>query len=245
MFGTLDKNIKAKRKIFYTGENQRFRDFINNCDAAFTFDYDNHPKNFRFPLWIFYTESSSGGGHSQGVSNPIKFFSNYPNNIYNKKTDFCAFVASNNVDFRDNFVKNLSKYKKVNCGGKSLNNIGEEVKDKREFQKKHKFTVCFENTSQPGYCTEKILDGFISHTIPIYWGDPYVTRDFNPETFINYFDFKTEKDLIEYIKKVDNDEELYLSYFNKPILSTYWQDKFKNSDKFEKEIAELIIGKKF
>ena len=106
------------------------------------------------------------------------------------------------------------------------------------------WVICFENVSQPGYCTEKILDGFISQTIPIYWGDPYIIRDYNPETFINYFDFKTEEDLIEYIKKVDNDEELYLSYFNKPILSTYWQDKIKNRDKSEKEIAEFIIGKK-
>ena len=35
----------------------------------------------------------------------------------------------------------------------------------------HKFNIAFENSSYPGYVTEKITDAFIANTIPIYWGD--------------------------------------------------------------------------
>ena len=48
--------------------------------------------------------------------------------------------------------------------------------------------------------------------------------DFNPETFINAHDFNNDEDLIEYIKEVDNDVDLYNSYLNKPIFSKKWLD---------------------
>lgn len=34
------------------------------------------------------------------------------------------------------------------------------------------FSICIENSSNKGYHTEKIIDAFLSKTIPIYWGCP-------------------------------------------------------------------------
>ena len=34
------------------------------------------------------------------------------------------------------------------------------------------FSICVENSSNKGYHTEKIIDAFLSKTIPIYWGCP-------------------------------------------------------------------------
>ena len=48
---------------------------------------------------------------------------------------FCNFVASNgNCKERNDFVTELSKYKKVDSGGRWMNNIGYAVPDKRKFQ---------------------------------------------------------------------------------------------------------------
>ena len=81
----------------------------------------------------------------------------------------------------------LNKYKRVDSGGRYLNNIGrpEGVRDKFAFQSEHKFSLTFENSAHLGYTTEKLLQGFSAGTIPIYWGDPAVENCFNPKAFIN------------------------------------------------------------
>ena len=131
-------------------------------------------------------------------------------------------VVSNGLNAdRLEFFKQLSLYKNVDSGGKVLNNVGGPVKSKLEFQKKYKFSLAFENSKSNGYTTEKIVDAFASGGIPIYWGDPLITNVFNPKAFINANEFETEEALIEFIKKIDTDNQLYLSYIKEPML----QDK--------------------
>ena len=99
------------------------------------------------------------------------------------KSEFCSFVVSNGLgsSLRFDFFEELSKYKKVNSGGRYHNNIGlpDGVPDKYEFQKSHKFSICFENSSHPGYITEKLVQGFAAGTIPIYWGAYDINSIFN------------------------------------------------------------------
>lgn len=56
---------------------------------------------------------------------------------------------------------------------------------KRAFLSRYKFTVAFENSSAPGYHTEKILDPMLVGSIPIYWGDREIESVFNPASFIH------------------------------------------------------------
>jgi len=71
-----------------------------------------------------------------------------------------------------------------------------------------------------------------------------VVNDFNPTTFINARDFENFDELVEYIIKVDNDDELYASYFKEPIFSNKWLDAFNDPNKsFYKNLADSIICK--
>ena len=120
----------------------------------------------------------------------------------------------------------------VNCSGKI------------EHNNNYKFAIAFENEDYPGYVTEKICDIYKSNCIPIYWGTKEVVKDFNPKTFINATDYANFDDLVEYIIKVDNDEELYNSYFQEPMFSNKWLDAFNDPNKtFYKNLADCIIGK--
>ena len=38
-------------------------------------------------------------------------------------------------------------------------------------------TIAFENSSFPGYTTEKIFEPMLEGSIPIYWGNPRVDED--------------------------------------------------------------------
>ena len=137
--------------------------------------------------------------------------------IIAQKQRFCCFVVSNDSCKRRNaFFKKLSQYKKVDSGGRFLNNIGGPVTNKIDFIKQYKFVICFENYQAPGYVTEKTIEPMQVNSIPIYWEDPFIDRDFNPNSFINISNFKNDEEAIKYIIKVDQDEALYRSYITEP-----------------------------
>lgn len=47
------------------------------------------------------------------------------------------------------------------------------------------FSICVENSSNRGYHTEKIIDAFLSKTVPIYWGCPNLEElGYDPNGFI-------------------------------------------------------------
>jgi hypothetical protein len=60
---------------------------------------------------------------------------------------------------------------------------------KRAFLSQYKFTIAFENFSYRGYNTEKLTDPLLAGSVPIYLGNPEITKHFNPACFINAHDY--------------------------------------------------------
>lgn len=197
-------------RIFFTGECQT-PDF-NECDYAIGFDRLRFGDRYvRIPLY-----------------NTMQYKSQYKSLLNRKSINskdvkerkFCSFVVSNCFanDARAIFYEKLSKYKHVASGGRYKNNIGGSVKDKKAFLSKYKFNIAFENCSHDGYATEKIMEAFAAGVVPIYYGDPRIAEDFNPKSFVNARDFPSFDAMIERVKEIDNDDELYLSMLNEPII---------------------------
>ena len=142
---------------------------------------------------------------------------------------FCAAVISNCAlsfnKFRLNFIDKLSEYKTVDMGGNCRNNIKRTVKNKIEYLSNYKFSIAMENSDGDGYLSEKIVDSFLAGTIPIYFGDYLLDEYFNPKSYIL---IRGEKDIekkIEYIQKIDQDDNLYKEIIKeKPI----FDDNFAN-----------------
>lgn len=169
-----------------------------------------------------------------------------------KERKFCNFIYSNDNNgkgaiLRQEFCKELMKYKKVDCPGRVLNNMTDaiEARDgnwyqgKLEFIKDYKFTIAFENISMPGMITEKLIQAFQVGTIPIYWGDPEVGKMFNTKAFINCHDYNSWEEIIERIKEVDNDDEKYREMLlENPVLDSYKKDYAKVSEEFIVGIIE-------
>ena len=239
IFGNYHKYFPNTRKVFFSGE-----PFSKRPEAAFNFTFDrNCEDNIRFPLWLGYLNDAL-----------ITECNNRKNGLITipKRDKFCSFISNGEVKTTNRrvFVELLSAYKKVDCGGQFLNNIGYTVprgincSGKIEHNNNYKFAIAFENEDYPGYVTEKLCDIYKSGCIPIYWGTSEVTRDFNPSTFINARDFESFDKLVEYVIKVDNDDILYASYFKEPFFSNKWMDAFNDPSKiFYKNLADCIIGK--
>lgn len=56
----------------------------------------------------------------------------------------------------------------------------------------------------------------LAGTIPIYWGNPDIGREFNSAAFINCHDFPTLDDAAAYVKKVDEDDGLWCEIMSRP-----------------------------
>ena len=210
LFGNQHQNYNCI-KIFYTGEN--VAPPLGYCQYSFSFDYLDDSRNYRLPHYLLYD------GYYELVRTKV-----IEESMSNRK--FCNFVASNgDCQERNHLVQELSKYKKVDCGGRWMNNIGGPVSDKRKFQSEYKFSIAFENNAyrpqHPGYTTEKIMEPMTVNSIPIYWGNPKIDLEFNTKSFVNFYDFKSENDMIEYIIELDKDDNKYLEMLNQTWFIDY------------------------
>ena len=202
-------------KIFYTSEN--FRPDYSGCDFAIGFDYSNDPRHYRLPLYAFYLDYEKRMEKMVSTKSREEALQ-----IWRSKSKFCCMVVSNEASKRRlQFFDKLSKYKTVDSGGKVMNNIGGPVKNKMAFIRDYRFVFAFENNSYPGYTTEKIVEPFLTDSIPVYWGDPLISSEFNELSFLNLDKSKTDEELIEDIVAIDNSEELAVSMLS--------GSKFKNA----------------
>ena len=113
-------------------------------------------------------------------------------------------------------------------GGKYNNNVG-KIKNKILFLKKYKFSIAMENSELDGYISEKIIDSFISGTIPIYYGDYMIDEYINPKSYILIRGKKDIKKKIAYIKKIDNDDNLYKKIIMENVFTnTNFKEKIEN-----------------
>jgi hypothetical protein len=135
--------------------------------------------------------------HGTAPSTLIKPATYNAEEIAGSKKYFCNFLYSHKVSYREEFFRQLSKYKKVDAPGKSMNNMagidtlyqGDIWQRKRQFLSSYKFTIAFENYVYPGYQTEKLYDAMQANSIPIYCGDPHIDEIFNTRSFINVADY--------------------------------------------------------
>jgi len=199
-------------RIFFTGEN--LPPDWNACDWAFTFEHTAHPRHFRLPLWGLYVDPLA----------LVKQPGYDAEAALARKTKFCAFVVSNPLcPTRNEFFRRLSRYKPVDSGGKVLNTLGRRVGDKRAFLADYKFTIAFENESHPGYTTEKIVEPMVVDSLPIYWGDPLVGRDFDTRSCLSAHDqgewtSRSLDDLVDRVIEVDRNRDLHLEMLSRPWL---------------------------
>lgn len=76
---------------------------------------------------------------------------------------------------------------------------------------RYRFCICFENTTgYQGYITEKIFCCFSAGCVPIYWGASNIENYIPKACFIDYRDFKNDKELYDFIANMT--EKRYQEY---------------------------------
>ena len=134
---------------------------------------------------------------------------------------FCGFHfgLDEETPERELFFKRLSEYRAVESGGPLYNTLEGVVSEKLPFLSNCKFSIAFEECSQPGYTSDVLMQAFAAQTIPIYWGNPFIGREFNTQAFVNCHDFRSWSEVIEAIRRIDQNDELYLKMMRTPALT--------------------------
>ena len=144
---------------------------------------------------------------------------------------------------RDAYINELMKYVKVDSYGKCLNNKEmpqEELRSPltmhddsfKDFISQYKFQLAFENAICNDYITEKLWRPIKAGAVPIYKGAPNVLEWMpNNHSIIMVDDFKSPKELADYINYLDThpeEYEKYLEFKKKGVTNTKLLNHMKN-----------------
>ena len=249
LFGPLQNviNCKAKKKIFFTGENlnrrfdTRFSDYKNRELMQKTFDLiigyeptNLDKKTIRFPLWITYY-----GYEAKKIIDYLE--SSYKKNKINK-TIFGSLVSSHDdhLGYRRSIYNELSKYGQVICPGPLLRNININNGnfDKIQVISNTIYNVCPENSKGEGYCTEKIFQALEGGCIPLYWGDSNPEPELLNENKYCFCPCDNQEKLSETIKNALENKE---SFLNGPIFKPNAEEILNKYFSDLKEQLELLL----
>lgn len=254
VFGDYKNPIKVDKTktktIIFTGKCVSVHSL--GYDLSIGFDHEETVEDInyiRVPIWFFYIDwFNLRDVHLMGVkqSFPLSYLSREEDS--KERENFCLFVSSNPKCRERNIVfTTINKAKKVDSAGEVVKNI-EIPGDSRisrfimrnRFEMQYRFSICCENKSSPGYCTEKIFMAFLAGAVPIYWGDPTIETDFNKNAFINLNGINS-KDIVNKVMEIENDKNKWIkmastSPLKEGVLEKYYK---KLRSKFE-----IIIEKK-
>jgi hypothetical protein len=194
------------------------------------------------PFFVYYCYGASRLEKLQPIYRHMKAYWLIPEK-------FCCMIVSNgNVDARNKIFQMVNQYKRVDSAGKYMNNMADVELDYDytseemiKFIAQYKFMICFENTIEGTYITEKIVNPFLARTIPIYFGTSYCNQVFNKDAFLSLEDEseRSYNTLLEKIKELDYDDTKYLDMVNQPVFnpsfdyaSTYGVDEIANRVEF-------------
>ncbi|MGX5688864.1 glycosyltransferase family 10 domain-containing protein [Arcticibacter tournemirensis] len=168
----------SKTKIWFASENINFYPqysdhCLNQVDLSLAFEYIDHEKYLRFPLWFLYFIDPEY--NYTAVKAAVYRMSHFNYKEQNDERKFCSLVCNHDVHGnRTQIFDALKEIATIDSGGAFLNNTPDlKIKyrdNKREFISKYKFNICPENSNSKGYVTEKVFEAIYSGCIPVYWG---------------------------------------------------------------------------
>lgn len=198
-------------RIMFMGENMS-PDFTV-FDYVIGFDYiDFGDRYFRLPF-AFYSDNVKPWI-------PDLLTEDEAYRILKEKKCFANFVYGHESSkrMREMMFEKLETYKPVISPGSFMNNTSDEKgklkrcswKVKNEYLRASKFTIAGDSIEHPGFVTEKIVDPFKQHSIPIYWGSPQIDKDFNTDAFVWCKGYDDLDRMLEQVKYIDTHDDAYI-----------------------------------
>ena len=215
-------------RLMFMGEN--ISPDFTVFDYCIGFDYLTFgDRYFRLPF-AFYNDNINPWS-------PSALSKDEAEDILKTKKYFCNFIYRHQSShgMRERFFRTLNEYKHVVSAGGHLNNTGSSKgcswAEKYEFVKASKFTIACDSIEYDGFVTEKIIQAFDNHSIPIYFGNKRIDDEFNTDSFIWCKNESEFENTIEKIKYIDSNDDEYIKML--------CENPLKNPDEIKKRYKEL------
>lgn len=117
---------------------------------------------------------------------------------------------------REDYFKKLAQYVPVDIYGKCgpLECLPRNDPRCDVVLDKYKFYLAAENSLCPDYVTEKFYRALMNNVVPLVYGGADYAQYAPPNSYVNVADFKTPKDLAEYLILLQNNDALYDKFFD-------------------------------
>jgi hypothetical protein len=259
-----------KEKTFYFSQeplwspNQPKKNLNEFCNKIFISDknfYDDSPEYIETLLPMFY----GGRGDIDGREEWDWSQNLFERNFSTQKNDFISSIVTNSYNSHLDYLSDTNKHRiiykeRVDIINQICNRFP-KVKLWGSFQPQNKinlmgvawnklvslnnfkFSICFENTIQKNYITEKFWDCILTDTVPIYFGCSNINDYIDENSFVN---LTTHIDNIDYIYEnisyiIDNIDllyEKYLPYIKKLKKQFVTNKQFNLWERIKSEIDE-------
>uniref|UniRef100_A0A7S3G316 Fucosyltransferase n=1 Tax=Palpitomonas bilix TaxID=652834 RepID=A0A7S3G316_9EUKA len=156
-------------------------------------------------------------------------FMSPPVPLSKKRTDApAAYIQSNCLSFRDNYVKELMKHMNVHSYGRCVHNKNFDDgqaggggwarggwNQAMRTRAQYKFSLAFENSISDYFVTERFFHSFAVGTVPVYMGAKNA-QVFAPSnhSMIHVQDFESPKALAQYLNFLNDNDEEYEKYLS-------------------------------
>ncbi|MEI8314792.1 MAG: glycosyltransferase family 10 [Verrucomicrobiota bacterium] len=117
-----------------------------------------------------------------------------------------------------------------------------QCSDKVVLSSHYRFTITFENTAYPGYVTEKLIDGLIAGTVPVYLGAPDITAQVPDAAFIDTRVLGSREAIIERMQQLTESEALTIISAGRAFLKSPHGQRHSHEG-FGDWVVSLLRGK--
>ena len=245
-------------KIFFTGEARqryKFNEAMKYYSHYIGFDDPKDNNNvFRVPYWMWcfhdYSDVNSQAIQMMKQQSSVEI----NNNETYLKLD-CTLVARTDFSKIRTLICKLLQDRniKVDCPSDVCNNTISIVYDTDNYfddkichLRKYKFEICFENTYEEGYITEKIFGALYAGCIPIYWGSEF--KDYIEGHIINEDriirlnrDLSNVDYVIDTVCKLIQNESYFHEFTSKPIFhQSAWDKTYEYMRQFTEWVGDIV-----
>ena len=126
---------------------------------------------------------------------------------------FCSHQMTNGK--RDVYFNELAKYIPIDIYGKcgTLKCVSSPGHSCDRLLDEYKFYIAAENSLCPDYVTEKFYRALSHGVVPVVYGGADYTQYGPPHSYVNVANFRSPKELAEYLLLLDKNDALYMEYF--------------------------------
>jgi len=229
---------------------------VDNCNSRYKVAWIMESPEINWEIYLFIQQHYNKFDavltywtHLLSLSNKFVY---YPNGnawingddqqIY-KKDKMLSIIASKKYStsghrLRHDIVSSFHNYPGFDLYGYAYTPLDNKLDGLRNYR----YSFAIENCRYNTYFTEKLLDCFLTGTIPIFWGAPEITKFFNPAGIISFSSIEEVPSILNSLSNDDYTRRLPAIVDNFHTAKKYVSSNTNTWNVYFKKLSEELYG---